>query len=637
VTTHDLGELGPVLDAVLSVAPVAIIVTEATREVILGNGTGLDAGDLERVCRAARRLGQSDPDDVVRDDGPVPTSGGASGDRVFVDGELLRLDMEDGSSRWLLTRSAPLVTGDGAPAGVVQVVVDHTRQRSARRDMARSERHLRESQQIAGVGSWERAVGSEEALVSEETCRILGIPLTVSLSRAAFFELVHPDDRDWLRTEADRSVSESTARVSRHRIITPGGEERILVTRAAVVPDADGVGSLIMGTIKDVTDEELEEERLRRAQRMETVGQLAGGLAHDLNNLLTVLTGHAHLLEDIVDDASALDSVTAIQTATSRAASLTRQILEFGRREVLQPRPVDVNATLRSHQSTFRRLLPDRVEIDLCLDDHLGNVLVDPVKLDQVLMNLVLNARDALEGSGALIIETTRGELDEAYCRLQGDVAPGWYTLIAFTDTGTGMTPEVLDRAFEPFFTTKSTSEGSGLGLATSYGIIKQSGGHLALYSEPQRGTVARIYLPETSQAIASEPEPAASAALLGTETVLLAEDEPLVRELVSSTLERAGYRVRVAADGRQALELARSASEPMDLLVTDVSMPKMDGHALAQRLTETWPDLKVLFISGYTEHSVVLQGIVDADIAFLGKPFTSRDLLLAARRTLDS
>jgi PAS domain S-box-containing protein len=619
------------LEAVLAAIPGGIVVTDARGDVVLANSAALEVDDIHRLCVQACAVAG-----IHLDHGPPDRSADETPPLSIIDGDLFGVPGPDGSTRWLVTRAASLDAPGETPSGAVVVFVDNTERTLARQRLGRSETHLRQSQRAGGVGSWERLHPTGELMVSEVAGQILGLEPGTTLASGAFYDLVHPEDREPLHLASRRAMDAASSFSSRFRVIRADGGVRTVACRGEVELDGDGRARLWLGTIRDVTDEEDESDLLRQTQRMETVGRLAGGLAHDLNNLLTVLSGHAELLDEVVADPTARESVDAIRLATSRAASLTRQLLEFGRREVLQPRVIDVNEVLETHRSTFRRLLPDQVRVIYDLRRDVRPVRVDPSKLDQVLLNVVLNASDALAGSGTLLIESRRVEVDAMYARQHLDVMPGWYSVVSFSDTGPGMPADVLARVFEPFFTTKPPAEGSGMGLATSHGIINQSGGHLWLSSEVGEGTVVHIYLPETLEREAAADRPLPETAEAGGATVLLAEDEPQLRQLVETMLTRGGHRVYSATGGTEALDLAAGLAEPIDLLVTDVSMPNMGGHELAEAMLDRHPQMRVLYISGYTEDSVVIRGIADEHLRFLSKPFTSSELLASVRATLD-
>jgi two-component system, cell cycle sensor histidine kinase and response regulator CckA len=376
--------------------------------------------------------------------------------------------------------------------------------------------------------------------------------------------------------------------------------------------------------VQDVTHRMRLEEQLRQAQKMEAIGRLAGGTAHDSNNLLTVIGGHGELLLHQLDagDPRRAD-VLMMQDAGERAAELTRQLLAFSRKQVLEPRVLDLNSLLRDSERLLRRLLTENVELRLVLAPELGRVRADPVQLRQVVLNLVVNARDAMPDGGLLTLETQNADIDAAYMARHGLVSTGRYVLLAVNDTGTGMDTETQGRIFEPFFTTKERGRGTGLGLATVYGIVRQSGGFIWVYSEPGQGATFKIYLPAVDAEVSAEAGRPVRESPRGIETVVLVEDDKQVRELAQRVLEAHGYTVRPAADPMQAMRLLESDAAPVDLLVTDVIMPGMNGRELAERLSLRYSGLKVLYVSGYTDDVIVRHGILEPGTGFLQKPFS--------------
>jgi signal transduction histidine kinase len=383
------------------------------------------------------------------------------------------------------------------------------------------------------------------------------------------------------------------------------------------------------------------EGQLLLSQKMEAIGRLAGGIAHDFNNILTAIGGYSDLLlADLPPDDARRGDVEEIHRATARAAALTQQLLAFSRRQVLQPKIVDLNALVSDIEKMLRRLIGEDILFAIVLHPRLGNVRADPGQIEQVIVNLAVNARDAMPNGGRLTIETRNVELDESYAIDHPTVIPGRYVLLAVSDTGIGMDDETKARIFEPFFTTKERGKGAGLGLATVYGIVQQTGGHIWPYSEAGKGTTMRVYLPRVDQPAdpIARPGDAAPGALRGSETILLVEDEAPVRSVTRQLLERNGYTVREAADGPAALALldGEAGPEQVDLLLTDVIMPGMSGRELADQLLVRHPQLRVLFMSGYTGDAVVRHGMLQPGLAYLEKPFRPPTLLRKVREVLD-
>ena len=381
------------------------------------------------------------------------------------------------------------------------------------------------------------------------------------------------------------------------------------------------------------------EEELRQSQKIEAVGRLAGGIAHDFNNLLTVINGYSQLLlSRLGSDAPDRAEIEEINTAGARAAALTRQLLAFSRKQVLQPRVLELNAVVTNMERMLHSMIRENIELRTVLLPQLGRVLADPGQIEQVIMNLAINARDAMPHGGRLTIETTNVELNEAYARRLLTVTPGPHVLLAVSDTGCGMDKETQARIFEPFFTTKEQGEGTGLGLSTVYGIVKQSGGSIWVYSEPGRGTTFKIYLQRVEEPTeAVEPGTVRAQLPNGTETILLVEDEAGVRSLARAALQVCGYTVLEAANGDEAIRICDRRQGAIHLLVTDMVMPGMDGRALSEQLSERLPQMKVLYLSGYAEGGIVHDGVLDAGMAFLQKPFTPLSLARKVREVLDA
>lgn len=401
-------------------------------------------------------------------------------------------------------------------------------------------------------------------------------------------------------------------------------------------PLATKDGVLVSANIIDISARKRMESHLRLSQRMESVGRLAGGVAHDFNNLLTVILGNADVVIDLLPpDSPVIPKLEVIRKAGASAADLTRQLLAFGRQQMLQPRILELPEIMKKTEALLRRLIGENIELQISIDPQVGCIKEDPGQIEQVLLNLAVNARDAMPKGGRLTIEACNVELEESYQKQRPTVTPGSYVMLAVSDTGCGIDRETQLRIFEPFFTTKEVGKGTGLGLATVYGIVKQGGGYIWVYSEVAQGTVFKIYLPRVSQAAQPAKPEQADAESGGRETILLAEDSEPLRSMARDYLESIGYSVLEAASGQDALQRATEFSGTIDLLLTDVVMPGMSGPELAHQIASLRPEVKVIFTSGYTDDAITRQGILDATVAFIQKPYRPKALSRKIREVL--
>ncbi len=418
---------------------------------------------------------------------------------------------------------------------------------------------------------------------------------------------------------------------------TKDGRRINVLIWTAPLRDAQGniTGTLVIDS--DITDRKLLEEQFRQSQKLEAVGRLAGGVAHDFNNLLTVILGYVQLLASETSEPNLLEYAAEIQQAAARAGALTSQLLTFSRRQVSQPKVLDLNEVINGSLRMLQRVIGEDIEIVTHLDPTLGKVKADPLHIDQVLMNLVVNARDAMTGGGRITIETANIRLDENYTGRHIGVSPGTYALLALSDNGSGMTAETKSRLFEPFFTTKESGKGTGLGLSIVYGIVKQNAGEIMVYSELGHGTTFKVYLPLTEVPAEMSEAQAGEQPHAGNEVVLLCEDDAAIRKLVRHTLARNGYEVLEAEEPHKALQICRERKGPIHLLLTDIVMPRMNGFETAREVLAMRPDVKILYMSGYTDNRVSENWVFDASTPFLHKPFTASALLQKLREALSS
>jgi PAS domain S-box-containing protein len=436
---------------------------------------------------------------------------------------------------------------------------------------------------------------------------------------SSWMDSVHPEDLARVR----KALESPAVFDEDYRVVRRNGEVRWVRTRYTPILNETSEIVRLVAFTEDISDWKRMETQLIQSQKMDAVGRLAGGIAHDFNNLLTVINGYAAMLSerlDLSEDVRA--DLASIARAGERAASLTAQLLSFSRKAMAQPKTIELGHALAEIEPMLRRLIRENVELVTIVGGNRVSVKVDPTQFEQVIMNLVINARDAIEAAGTITIEIASVEFDAESGRIHGNVQPGHYAMLAVSDTGRGMSAKVQEKIFEPFFTTKELGQGTGLGLATVYGIVNQSGGTIWVYSEESVGTTIRIYLPLAAPLKQSEREPEADAVAHGSATILLVEDDQAVRRVASEVLGKRGYRVIQAGNGEEALLLA-STTPDLDLLVTDVIMPKMGGQELATRLIPSHPHIKVLFISGYTENAAMQLGALSPGSVHLAKPFS--------------
>ena len=530
------------------------------------------------------------------------------------------------------------LTFNGRSAWLVRAF-DVTERISAEEALAKSELYYRSL--IENAVDITAVIGPDGAVrfASPSAERILGYPAE-ERSKRNIMELIHPEDRPEvqgrLRRNADGRSSflfqEFEMRLRHH-----DGSWRTLSVIGKHLPPETGMSGLIINA-RDLTERQKLEAQLRQAQKMEAVGLLAGGIAHDFNNILTTILGYGELTSStLAPDSPLKANLEEIRGAAERAANLTRQLLAFSRKQVLQPRVLDLNATVEGLDRMLRRLIGENIILASAFAPDLWPVKADPGQIEQVVMNLAVNARDAMPGGGRLTLESANIDVDEAWLKRDPDAPPGRYVLLSVSDSGTGMDEATKKRIFEPFFTTKEPGKGTGLGLATVYGIVMQSGGHIEVDSEPGHGTRFRIYLPVAEGAPGAARSGFSLRAARGTETVLVVEDEQPVRALTLGILKTFGYTTLEAAEPAKAVRLCREHPGPIHLLLTDVVMPGMDGRKLARQCQAQRPDLKVLFMSGYTADAAALKGVLDPDLSFLPKPFTPSSLARKVREVLDA
>jgi PAS domain S-box-containing protein len=509
----------------------------------------------------------------------------------------------------------------------------------ASRALGQSQEQLRRSLDAARMGIWSWTVASNALVWDENLRQLYGLrPGETVTGYDDFIRRVHPEDRAFVEQAVGNALERGGDLDYEFRIVLPDGRIRWIADQGHVVRDDQGRPVSLSGICLDVTERRLSEERIRHAHRMESVGRLAGGVAHEANNQMSVVLGaSSFVLMNRELPPEVRSDVELIQRAAERTATVTAQLLAFSRRQVMNPRVLDLNQLIQGWEPLLRRVMGEDCVVTLKLDATVGSVRADPGQLQQACLNLAINARDAMPKGGRLLIETFQVRLTEEYARQRPDVTilPGVYAVLAVTDTGRGIDRETLERIFEPFFTTKSVGQGTGLGLSTVYGIVKQSEGYIWAYSEPGQGSTFKLYFPTTSEPVLPEsPGPIVAPRGMG-ERVLVVEDEEGVRAVVTRALSEAGYRVLEADSGEAALELLARDTGGIDLLLTDIVLRGINGKELATKVLELLPDVPVIYISGYTDGEIARRGLLGPEAAFLQKPFSPDAIVRAVAENL--
>jgi PAS domain S-box-containing protein len=642
---HAIFNLKSYAEKIVASVPSGLLVLSGDLRILSANRSFLESFSLSNVDVVDRRL-----DEVAKADGllvrirEVLQTGVAQHDVLFD----LRLPARRESRPVRITITGIRIAEEEEARLLltIQDLSEEERLHAARRA---SEQRFRDLVQGLDAIVWEaEAVSLRFTFVSQRAEGLLGFPIDHWLREPDFFALrIHKDDRERAVAHCRIAVATATDHEFEYRAVAADGHVLWLRDIIHVLRDSSGRPRQLRGLTVDLTERKRaevalreSENQLRQAQKMEAVGQLAGGIAHDFNNLLMVIQGDSDLIRRKIPENDPLRrNVEGIREAAQQAAALTRQLLAFSRKQVLAPKVLDLNGIVEGMQAMLQRLLGETIELVFVPKPDLGYVKADPGQLEQVIMNLVVNARDSMPDGGRLTLETDHLQLDAATAIGHGEATPGHYVVLAVTDTGTGMDEATRARLFEPFFTTKEPGKGTGLGLSTVYGIVRQSGGHIWVYSELGQGTSFKICLP----LVADEPEqggPPADAGdgdARGAETVLLVEDAPRVREVVREILEISGYTVLEAKHGQEAIALSERHRGTIHLMVTDVVMPEMSGRELAQHLGRSRPDMRVLFMSGYTDTAIVRHGVLEVGTAFLSKPFTPDALAAKVREVLDA
>jgi PAS domain S-box-containing protein len=548
-----------------------------------------------------------------------------------------RLKDRDGRVMWVSGHAVALHDDAGRVTGYVGTLIDVTDHRRALDELVEQRAFLRRVIDLDPNFVFAKDREGRFTLVNQAVADAYGTTVEALIgSTDADFDPSEEEVASFRRDDLEVMDSLCPKLVPEEVITDATGRTRYLQTIKIPIVGPDGQAHQVLGVSTDITARKVLEDRLAQAQKLEAIGRLAGGVAHDFNNLLTVILGSAELLlTDLQPGDTRHTNAEEIRRAAERAAMLTRQLLAFSRKQVLQPRVLDVNRVVLESVRMLRHLIGEHVEIVTALDAPHASVKADPVQLTQVVLNLSINARDAMPQGGTLTIRTALESIAEDDAAAPLGVAPGEYVTIAVHDTGLGIAPDALPHVFEPFFTTKPLGQGTGLGLATSYGIVQQSGGHLTLASDPGHGATFVVHLPRV-EAAAEEREERPPGSPGGHETILLVEDEPMVRSVAARALRARGYQVLEAEGGARALEIARAHRGPIHLLVTDVVMPQMSGLELAAQFARARPETRVLYASGYTERPAGLRGALERGIEFLPKPYVPETLTRRVREVLD-
>jgi two-component system, cell cycle sensor histidine kinase and response regulator CckA len=559
----------------------------------------------------------------------------ALGDGREASSETAVLWRADGTSLIAAHRNHPVLQG-GRPVGSVVTFLDITEREQAERDRRRSEERFRRLFDSNTIGI---AIADLDGVTLEANAAYVGM---LGYSREELIDgkirwndLTPPEHRDRDRQALEELRTTGVSHPWEKEMLRRDGTRLPVLLGVAMLEASEGT---CIAYFVDLSKSRNLEDQLREAQKMEAVGLLAGGVAHDFNNLLTVVLGHSELLlQRFPPGDETRDGLIEIRQAGERAGTLTRQLLALSRRQILQPAVINLNDIVTELEKMLRRLIREDIHFDLSLDRRIGRVRADPGQIEQVIMNLVVNARDAMPEGGRITIETRNFELDAAYATRHIEVVPGNYVMVAVSDTGTGMTAETRARIFEPFFTTKGPGKGTGLGLSTAHGIVTQSGGSIEVYAEPGKGAVFKVYLPEVDAPASSLNRRSDDLSVVtGTETILLVEDDDSIRALAWNILKRYGYLVIEAASGESALELSAHYAGTIHLLITDLVMPGRSGSEVAHVLQTRRPAMKVLYVSGYTTEAVFRHGLLAGKTAFLPKPFTPDALARKVRSVLD-
>jgi PAS domain S-box-containing protein len=550
---------------------------------------------------------------------------------------------KDGSRMWASVSTTSVHDREGRLLGFARRLRDLSAHKHVEDQLRRKEDALELALEAAGLGTWEVDLSTGEEHWDARARALLGVPPDEPLTPTTWVDAIHPEDRGRTLERWEGAVRDRAAYSAEYRVVWPDGSVHSIMAVGRCTTDPTREGHVhFTGVVLDLTERRHAEEHLQESLRLEAVGRLAGGIAHDLNNMLATILGYGDILaRSFEPDDPRITDLEQISRAAERSAMLTRQLLAFARRELIQPRLLDINAVIRNAQGMLPPIVGENVELELRLSPRIGAVYADGRQIEQILMNLVLNARDAMPQGGRITIETGTVQLGPGSGAWRDEdeaTRPGAFTVLSVIDTGHGMDAATLQRIWEPFFTTKPPGKGTGLGLSSVYGAAKQSGGFVWADSEPGRGARVQVYWPEMHAPPEQPAETASPPAVAGgSETLLIVEDEELVRALTVRSLRSLGYTCREARDAGEALRLLEEENVPVDLVITDVVMPGMSGGHLGERLAHLRPGLPVLYTSGFTDEDVIRRGLLEQGQPFLQKPFPLHDLARRVRETLDA
>ena len=549
---------------------------------------------------------------------------------------------KDGSRFWASTSTAAVHDGGGRLLGYARRVRDLSESRQAAEQLRRKQAALELAVEAAALGTWEYELGSGDMSWDERAKALFGLSPDEPMTLAVWLEALHPGDREQTEERWRRALRERSPFSAEYRVVWPDSSVHSIMAVGRCISDIAGEPFTMSGVVLDLTERRRTEEHLQESLRLEAVGRLAGGIAHDLNNMLAAILGFCEFLQQGLEpNDPRRNDVDQIAIAADRSANLTRQLLAFARRELIQPQVLDINTVVRKAAAMFPSILGENIKLGLELAPQLGLIYADPRQIEQTLMNLVINARDAMPQGGRVTVETKTVSLEPSSGKTRNQPAgtPGGnFTMLAVTDTGYGMDAATLQRIWEPFFTTKPRGDGTGLGLSSVYGAVKQSGGFVWADSEPGRGTTIQVYWPQSrgeAQPLEESSRPAAVEG--GSETILIVEDEDLVRALAVRVLKLEGYRCYEARDAEEAMRFLEQNQVDIDLVITDVVMPGISGGGLGDRVERLRPGLPILFTSAFTDEDVIRRGLLEKGRPFLQKPSTPRELARKVRTVLDA